>query len=88
MRTRPCVWVNEQDIVVSSGEINNPKTEVIKSLFDGLDSAVTLGIHELVELDGELPHSLQGSCRHTLENIEFGAFDIHLYQIDAGGRHL
>src|SRR5882724_12435492 len=45
MRTRSCVWVNEQDIVVSPGEVNNPKTEIIRSLFDGLDADVTIGIH-------------------------------------------
>jgi hypothetical protein len=77
--------VDDQDVIVSAGKVNNPKAEVAESLFDGLDAATTLRTNELVELDGELPNTFQESCRHVFEDIELRTFDVHLYQIDGGG---
>ena len=83
-KTETCGWLDEQDIVVSSRKVNNPKTEVRESLFDGLDPDTTLWINKLMELDGELPNTFQEPCRHLFEDIELRTFDVHLYQIDAG----
>ena len=74
-----CAGVDEQDIVVRSRKVNNPKTKVSESLFDGLDPDTTLGVNKLVELDGQLPHTLQGSCPHMFEDIELRTFNVHLY---------